>query len=70
VKQRYRSLAAYFEQTGSPQIELARALGISKSYISLLVAGERQPSLELALRIEKLTGVPASALVTADRVSA
>jgi len=64
VKQRYRTLADYFEQTGTSQIALARKLKVSKSYISLLASGERQPSLSLALRIEALTGVPASSMVS------
>lgn len=69
MKQRYRTLADYFEQTGSSQIALARKLQISKSYVSMLVAGERQPALDLALRIEALTGVPAHALVSAEKVA-
>ena len=38
------------------QSELARALGISQPYASLLLAGKRLPSLELAIRIERATG--------------
>jgi transcriptional regulator with XRE-family HTH domain len=70
VKQKHRSLAAYYK--GKPrgsQIALARKLGVSKAYISFLVAGDRQPSLGLALRIEAETGVPASSMVSEERVA-
>jgi transcriptional regulator with XRE-family HTH domain len=62
-------LADYFEQTGQSQISLARQLKVSKSYMSMLAKGERQPSLALAVRIEGLTGVPAASMVTAERVA-
>ena len=38
-----------------PQRTLAAALGISRPYLSLLVAGKKRPSLELAVRIERLS---------------
>lgn len=67
MKQRYRTLADYFEQTGETQESLADALRISRSYVSMLVSGVRQPALALALQIEARTGVPASALVMRER---
>lgn len=67
--QKYRTLADYFEQTGKSQTSLAVKLQISRSYMSLLVSGSRQPALDLALRIEAMTGVPASALVASERVA-
>jgi transcriptional regulator with XRE-family HTH domain len=57
-------LAAYFEQTGKSKRSLAQRLEVSESYVSLIAAGKRQPSLSLALRIESMTGVPAEALVS------
>lgn len=59
------SLAEYMERTGTTHAALAEKLGISRSYVTLLSAGDRQPSLTLALRIQALTGVPAEALVAA-----
>jgi transcriptional regulator with XRE-family HTH domain len=64
VPQRYKTLAAYFEQTGKSKRSLAQRLEVSESYVSLIAAGKRQPSLSLALRIESMTGVPAEALVS------
>lgn len=40
------------------QKELGRMLGVSESGISLLLAGKRRPSFELAMRIKALTGIP------------
>jgi transcriptional regulator with XRE-family HTH domain len=69
VKRKYLTLAEYFEKTGNTQDSLAAQLGVSRSYVSLLASGERQPALSLALRIEGLTGVPLSSLVAQERAS-
>lgn len=37
---------------------LADQLGISKSYLSMILAGKRRPSLPLAIALEDKTGVP------------
>jgi transcriptional regulator with XRE-family HTH domain len=57
------------QKTGTTQDVLAARLGISRSYVSLLAAGYRQPGLKLALRIQTLTGVPASSLVSSEAVA-
>lgn len=64
MAQKYRTLADYFKQTGKSKRSLAKRLDVSESYVSLIAAGKRQPSLAVALRIESLTGVPAEALVS------
>ena len=38
-----------------PDFEFARLAGISKSHLSLILNGKRRPSLELAIKIEKIT---------------
>lgn len=58
------SLSAYMKRTSTTHAALAKKLGISRSYVTLLIAGERQPSLPLAVNIERVTGVPASSLVS------
>jgi plasmid maintenance system antidote protein VapI len=63
VKQRYRTLADYFEQTERPQVELALELGVSKAFISMLVKGQRKASPALAMRITELTGVNLASMV-------
>jgi transcriptional regulator with XRE-family HTH domain len=69
VAQRYKTLADYLEQTGKTQAFLADKLGITRAYVSYLVSGDRQPSLSLALRIEALTGVALSSLVSEEKAS-
>ena len=64
MPRKYRSLADYLEQTEQTQRALADKLGVNESYISLIASRQRQPSLRLALRIEAMTGVPVSALVS------
>ena len=65
MPQRYRTLADYFNQTGDTKEAIAEKLDISRSYVSLIASGDRQPALRLALRIAKLTGVPVESLVKA-----
>ncbi len=38
------------------QSELAKILGIERSYFNAILNGRRQPSIKLAKRISKLTG--------------
>lgn len=49
------NLAEWLRQSGTRKTELARQLGVSAGRVSQLVAGET-PSLELALKIQGLTG--------------
>lgn len=64
-----KSLAEFFQQKDKKnrpryrQSHVANQLGISAAYMSMLVSGERQPGLRLALRIEDVTGIPVRALV-------
>jgi DNA-binding XRE family transcriptional regulator len=58
-------LKQVIEQSGQSRTEWAARLGISRPFLSLLEGGKRQPSLELAVRIERATDgqVPASSWV-------
>ncbi len=51
------------------QKELSTRLGISDSHLSRLEAGEVTPGLELATRIEELTGIPATSWVRKESVA-
>lgn len=66
MRTRYRTLAEYFDKTKPKRTQqwLADQLDVDRSYVSLIMNGQRQPSLELALRIERITGVPLTSLVT------
>lgn len=63
---KYTSLAAYLKETGTTHEALATKLRISRPYVTLIASGERQPSLGLAVRIEKVTGVPAASMVSTE----
>ena len=53
-----RTLREYKENKGFTNPELAKALGTSEIYVSLLLNGKRNPSRKLAQRISALTGIP------------
>lgn len=58
-------LRDFILQGGEPRRLWAERLGITTSYLSLLESGTKTPSLDLAVRIERLTGgaVPASSWI-------
>lgn len=72
MRARYCNLAEFFEHTQPKRTHqwLADRLGVDRSYVTLIANGLRQPSLELALRIEEETGVPLKSLVTPDATEA
>jgi len=63
-----KTLAQYLSETGTKQSELAARVARSRSYISEIVSGTKQPSLALALRIAAATGgqVDIATLVTSS----
>lgn len=69
MRQRYRTLNDYFEQTGEQQSALARRLRVTPAYISMLRAGQREPTLRMALRIAEETGVPVEAMLIEAKAS-
>jgi transcriptional regulator with XRE-family HTH domain len=62
MKPRAKTLDEQLHRHGSLS-RLARQLGISQSYLSEIRHGKKTPTLELALRISKVTGVPVESLV-------
>lgn len=52
-------------RSGKTRSQFAEELGVGRPYLSMLESGKKRPSLELAIRIERLTGgaVPASSWV-------
>lgn len=56
------NLTTFLAETNTSQTKLSEVLGISRSHMSLIVSGERKPSLDLALAIERATdgAVPVS----------
>ena len=57
------SLEHYFSDKGrGSKAQLARDLGITKTWLSLLITGRRVPSATLAIDIERRTGISRKAL--------
>jgi DNA-binding transcriptional regulator YdaS (Cro superfamily) len=63
------TLSTYLAATGTKQVDLAARLGIKPAHMSLIVNGDRRPSLDIAVGIERETGgqVPASSWVSSER---
>jgi plasmid maintenance system antidote protein VapI len=40
------------------QTEIAMKIGRTQAYVSMILAGQRKPSLDIALKLEKLYGIP------------
>lgn len=48
---------------GVRQVDLAPQFGITQAHLSRILTGTRVPSLELAVRIANLTGIPVASLL-------
>lgn len=62
----YPNLTAYLDGTGQTQAELAARLNRSQAFVSKLVNGLAQPSLDEALRVARICRVPVESLVSRD----
>jgi len=59
-----RALRSYREQAGMKQLDLARKVGVSGPYISVLESGKRPPPADdVTRRIESALGVPSRTLL-------
>lgn len=52
------------------EIDFAREVGISPSFLSHLLSGRRGPSAQLMLRLSMITGIPPQSLLKPDKVKA
>lgn len=66
VNRTYPNLAAFVKDYEGTQEALAEELQISQSYLSMLMRGERQPSLPLALRIAERARIPLESLLSTE----
>lgn len=55
---RFTNLSQYKEKKGLSGREMARDLGISESYLSEVLSGQRSLSKKLAQKISEKTGIP------------
>lgn len=51
-------LAEWRDRSRISQKDMAAMFGITDSYLSQVLSGRRRPGLDIAVRIEALTGVP------------
>jgi transcriptional regulator with XRE-family HTH domain len=59
----YPTLAAYIEGERVNQTTLAKRAKITQGHLSLIISGDRTPSLALALRLSQIANVPVETLV-------
>lgn len=50
-----KNLQTYASSFSGSRKDLAEAFGISQPHLSLLIAGKKRPSLDLAIRIEQVS---------------
>jgi len=62
----YRNLHDYLDRTGHTQRWLGRQVGIKDSHISDVLRGSRMCSLDVALDLSRLTGIPVEKLLPWD----
>ena len=60
----YPTVHAWMEATGHSQYELAQQLGICDSHLSNILSKTRKPSLDVALKLSRMTNVPIESIVT------
>lgn len=60
-------LAEYRDRCGYKQYELAKLIEVDEPYLSQLLSGRRRPGLPTAVRIERLTGIPAESWLLTPR---
>lgn len=54
-------LRAWLVRSKLNQVQGARALSLTETYMSLLLSGHRKPGRDNAIKLERLTGVPVEA---------
>ncbi len=54
----YTSLQDWMERTGKSQADLAQLTGINRTFLSKILTGGRMCSMQNALKLHSVTGVP------------
>ena len=63
TKRSYTSLQDWMERTGTPQVTLAALANVRQPHLSKILSRSRRCSIEVALRLSQVTGVPVEKLV-------
>lgn len=53
----------YLEQNALSQTQFAKLLGVTRSHVSKVIAGDRAPSVQLLRKMHEVTGIPVKALL-------
>jgi transcriptional regulator with XRE-family HTH domain len=61
---RYANLKDYMRRKRLKQKDLAKKIGISQSFLSLIANGKANPSLVVAARIERISGIPPATFIS------
>lgn len=64
----YPDLKTYFKESGERQVDFAQRLNRSQAWVSRVKDRRVEPSLEEALKISRLAGVPLESLIAAERI--
>ena len=56
-------LRVWLKVSRRSQTSLAKEVGLSAAYLSMLIAGVRTPSLQVAKRLQAVTGIPATEFI-------
>lgn len=62
-KTAYMTLKDYIDREGINQSEFAKKLKITQGHLSLVISGQRTPSLPLALKLSRIANVPMESLL-------
>jgi transcriptional regulator with XRE-family HTH domain len=60
-------LKRWMKDRGMSKAALARELKVSKALIGYYLKGERFPSVRMAVRVSRLTGIPAAELLAIEK---
>ncbi len=59
----YKNIRDYLKQTGKTENELAELACIYQAHVNMIKNGSRRPTLEVAARLEAITGIPLRTLL-------
>lgn len=62
-KTAYPTLRDYIEREDVNQGDLAKKVKITQGHMSLIISGQRTPSLPLALKLSRIANVPVESLI-------
>jgi len=59
----FPTLHAYMDEMAVSQRTLAKRAGITQAHLSMILSGDRTPSLPLALKLARIANIPVETLI-------